>query len=99
VFRLAVQVQPRASRSRIVGQHGDALKIQVQAAAVDGAANAALLELLAAAFAVPRRAVQLLHGHGGRRKLIGIDADEAYCRKRLVELLGRDYVDKAGDAD
>ncbi|HZN91656.1 MAG TPA: DUF167 domain-containing protein, partial [Myxococcales bacterium] len=42
---LLVQVQPRASRSRVVGEHGGYLKVQLAAPPVDGAANAALLEL------------------------------------------------------
>ncbi|HFE46155.1 MAG TPA: DUF167 domain-containing protein, partial [Nannocystis exedens] len=42
-----VQVVPRASRSRVVGVHGDRLKIQLAAPPVDGAANKSLIELIA----------------------------------------------------
>ncbi len=52
---LAVLVQPRASRTRVVGEHDGLLKIQLAAPPVDGEANAALLEFLARQLGVPRR--------------------------------------------
>jgi uncharacterized protein (TIGR00251 family) len=88
VYRLKVHLQPRAASSRIVGIHGDSLKVQVQAAPVDSAANAALLNLLAAAFHVTRRAVHLVHGHSSRYKWVEIDADPGLCEARLAELIG-----------
>ena len=44
---LEVLVQPRASRTRVVGEHDGRLKIQLAAPPVDGEANAALIEFLA----------------------------------------------------
>jgi uncharacterized protein len=87
-LRLQVHLQPRAARDRIVGWHGDALKIQVHAPPVAGAANAALVELLAATLAVPRRAVRILQGGTSRNKLVEIDdPDPSGCRQRLDALL------------
>src|SRR5205823_1330716 len=60
--RFRVYVQPRASRSEIVGTHGDALKVRLQAAPVDDAANEALIELLADALGLSRRAVRIAAG-------------------------------------
>ena len=86
--RLQVHVQPRAARTRIVGRHGAAIKVQVQAPPVDGAANAALIDLLAALLAVPRRTVRIIQGTTGRDKVVEIDAaDPAACRARLDALL------------
>jgi uncharacterized protein (TIGR00251 family) len=83
-LRLLVRLQPRAARHRIVGWHGEALKIQVQAPPVDNAANAALVALLAQTLAVPRGAVRIVHGSTSRDKLVEIDsADPAACRRRL----------------
>jgi len=69
---LDVQVVPRASRSRIVGLHDGRLKIQLAAPPVDGAANEALVDLLAGTLEVPRGAVQVLRGATGKRKTLRI---------------------------
>ncbi|HSP78062.1 MAG TPA: DUF167 domain-containing protein [Myxococcaceae bacterium] len=68
--RLAVLVQPRASRTRVVGEHDGLLKIQLAAPPVDGEANAALLEFLAKRLGVPRRQVTLVAGDASRRKRV-----------------------------
>jgi uncharacterized protein (TIGR00251 family) len=96
VLRVAVRVQPRAAHTRVLGRHGAAIRVQVRALPVDGNANAAVVALLASTFGVPRNAVRLVHGRGGRDKLFDVKtADLAACQRRLEELLGRD-VDKAG---
>ena len=69
---LEVLVQPRASRTRVVGEHDGRLKIQLAAPPVDGEANAALLAFLADALGVKRADVALLAGETGRRKRVGI---------------------------
>ncbi len=75
--RLAVKAVPGASRSRLVGALGDALKAQVAAPPEGGKANAALCALLAAAFGVPERAVQVVAGAGNPRKVVAIDGIDA----------------------
>jgi uncharacterized protein (TIGR00251 family) len=69
---LELLVQPRASRSRVVGEHGGRLKIQLAAPPVDGEANAALLLFLADALHVKRADVVLLAGETGRRKRVRV---------------------------
>ena len=79
-IRLTVHVQPRASRTEIDGQYGDALKIRLAAPPVDGAANEALVRFLAEVLARPRAAVRLTAGAGSRRKTVevaGIGATDA----------------------
>ena len=86
--RLQIRLQPRAARTRIVGRHGAAIKVQVQAPPVDGAANAALIDLLATLLEVPRRTVRIIHGATGRDKVVEIDPpDPVACRARLEALL------------
>lgn len=65
---LAVKVVPGASRTRIVGPYGDGLKITVSAPPERGAANDAVIELLAAALQIPRSDIQILSGHTNPRK-------------------------------
>jgi len=73
VVRVAVHVQPRASRSEIIGQHGAALKVRLQAPPVDGAANEALVRLLAESLGVPHRAVRVVAGTTSRSKTVEVD--------------------------
>jgi uncharacterized protein (TIGR00251 family) len=67
-----VRVVPRASRTAIVGVHGTALKISLSAPPVDGAANDALIAILAKALGVDRRSVGIVRGGHGRQKLVRI---------------------------
>lgn len=81
--RFAVHVQPRAKKPGIDGTHGDALRVRVQAPPVDGAANEAVIAVIADALGVPRRAVRISAGLSGRQKLVdvdGIDASAATAR-------------------
>ncbi|MCE9602491.1 MAG: DUF167 domain-containing protein [Gemmatimonadetes bacterium] len=75
--RFSVRVQPRSSRAGIDGLHGEALKLRVNAPPVDGAANAAVIEVLAEALGVPRRAVRIVAGDSSRSKLVEVDGVSA----------------------
>jgi hypothetical protein len=65
---LLVLVQPRASRTKVVGEHDGRLKIALAAPPVDGEANAALIEFLSDLLGVRKAEVELLDGQSGRRK-------------------------------
>lgn len=81
-----VLVAPRAARSQLVGLHDERLKVQLAAPPVDGAANAALVELLAGVLEVPRAAVEIARGATGRRKTVrvaGLAAAAARARLGL----------------
>ncbi len=69
---LELLVQPRASRTRAVGEHDGRLKVQLAAPPVDGEANAALVAFLAGALGVRRADVAILRGETGRRKTIRV---------------------------
>lgn len=82
---LRLRVVPNAKRSEVVGVHGEAIKVKVQAPAMDGKANEALLEFLAEKLGLARRDVQLVAGEKSRDKTVsvaGLNADEA--RRRLI---------------
>ena len=77
---LEILVQPRASRTRVVGEHDGRLKVQLAAPPVDGEANAALVELLAGLLGARKADVEILRGDTGRRKtvrVLGVSADRA----------------------
>jgi len=88
-WRLQVHLQPRARQNRILSRQGGAIKIQVHAPPVEGAANAALIGVLAAALGVPRRCIHILRGATSRTKLVEVHtSDLAACHRRLEEALG-----------
>ncbi|MDP3158018.1 MAG: DUF167 domain-containing protein [Archangium sp.] len=69
---LVVLVQPRASRTRVVGEHAGRLKIALAAPPVDGEANAALIEFLSDALNVRKSDVSLIEGQTSRRKRLAV---------------------------
>jgi uncharacterized protein (TIGR00251 family) len=70
--RFALKVVPGASRDRIVGVLGDALKVAVSKPPADGAANKAVVTLLAKALGVRMHNVSVVRGHGSPRKEVRI---------------------------
>jgi uncharacterized protein (TIGR00251 family) len=68
--RLRLRVMPGAVRAGVVGLHGDAWKVRVTAPPEGGRANDAVVRLLATTLDVPRDAVTLVSGHGGRDKIV-----------------------------
>ena len=56
-----------------MGRHGDAWKVRVTEAPERGRANEAVLRLLAETLALPRTALTLVSGHGGREKVVSIE--------------------------
>ena len=80
---ITVRVIPRAARSGLAGTRGDAILVRLQAPPVEGAANEALVEVLAGALQVPKRAVSIVAGDRSRQKrvkVVGIDAATAAAR-------------------
>ena len=76
--RLRLHVVPGARRTGVVGRHGDAWKVLVTAPPDRGAANDAVVRLLADTLGLPRRSVTIVSGHGAREKtveLAGADRD------------------------
>lgn len=69
---LDILVVPRASRVSVGPMVGDRLRVAVTAPPVDGEANAAVIDALAAAFRVRRAAVAIIRGERGRRKTVQI---------------------------
>ena len=85
---LEVRVVTRSGRSGIVGARDGALLVRLNAPPVDGAANAELIEVIAKALAVPKRAVSIVAGERSRQKRIGvngIDRDSALLRLRIED--------------
>jgi uncharacterized protein (TIGR00251 family) len=83
--RVRLRVVPNARKSEVAGVHGDAIKVKIAAPALDGRANEALLEFIAAKLGVARREVALVSGEKSRDKTIAVDGlDETDARARLL---------------
>ncbi len=90
-LKLAVRLSPRAGRDAIEGWMQDAggrpcLEARVSAAPVDGAANEALVRLVARTLGRPAGAVRLASGERARAKLLEIDGVDA---TDLARVFGR----------
>lgn len=81
----AVRVQPRASRSGVVGELDGALKIRLAAPPVDGEANEELIRFLAKLFGAPRQRVSILSGQTSKNKLIRIGGLTAGEGERILQ--------------
>jgi uncharacterized protein (TIGR00251 family) len=83
--RVSIFVQPRASRTEVVGEHGDAIKLRVAAPPVEGEANREVVRFLSKLLGIPLRSVELLSGETGRRKVVevrGVTAE--FVRSKLL---------------
>jgi len=67
-----VRVIPRASRNEIEGVTGHALKVRLTAPPVEGAANEALIELLAERLKVRKSQIEIVAGQTSRQKMISV---------------------------
>ena len=70
---LRLRVVPGATRSRVVGRHGDAWKVTVSAPPEGGRANDAVLGVLADVLDVTRRDLELVSGRSSRDKVVVLD--------------------------
>ena len=85
---VSVRVIPRAGRDAVAGERDGALLVRLAAAPVDGAANEALVRVLAETLGVPRRAVALVSGERSRRKRVRIAGlTAAAAARRLSAIL------------
>jgi uncharacterized protein (TIGR00251 family) len=76
-------VIPRAGRSGVAGTRGNALVVRLNAAPVDGAANAELIEILADTLGVPKRAIEIVSGERSRQKRLrvtGLSIDDVRAK-------------------
>lgn len=70
---ICVKVLPGARQAKIVGWQGSLLKVNVPAPPQKGQANAALIDLLARHFNLPKSRIKIISGHTSRIKRIEID--------------------------
>ena len=85
---IRVHVIPNAKIDKVVGKHGDAIKIKLRASAIEGKANTALRKFLAEKLRIPQRAIVLDRGERSRDKVLRIDGLSGEdVRQRLIAAL------------
>ena len=76
---LNVKAQPRSSKAGVDGLLGDAVKVKIKCAPVDGKANKELVDTLSDVFGIPKSRVVFKSGETSKQKrilLTGISADD-----------------------
>lgn len=101
LVRLAIRVQPGARRDGLAGTRSDGTwKVAVTAPPEGGRANAAVVEVLAAALGLKPRQVKVTRGAASRSKTVEIEGlDEAQVRARLEAHAARGTKGKAGHGE
>ena len=69
---VSVKVQPNASKDRVVGKHGDQIKIAVTVAPEKGKANKAVIKVLSKLLGVKNTDIQIISGEKSRDKKVFI---------------------------
>jgi len=90
VITIEIRVRPNAKSNRVGGVVGDParLVVAVQAPAVDGKANEAVLKVVAKAFELRARDISIVHGQLARDKRLTLNGDDVALEARLHELMG-----------
>lgn len=82
---LDIYVQPKASKSRLIGLHDKSLKICITAPPVDGKANTAVIAFLATIFHISKSSVSIISGQSGRRKKVHISHINEDAVRTLIQ--------------
>jgi len=85
---IEIRVRPNASHNKVGGTVGDPprLVVAVQASAVDGKANEAVVKELAKAFGIRARDFIIVFGELGRDKRLLVNGDIGTLTKKYEEL-------------
>ncbi|MBE0448346.1 MAG: YggU family protein [Actinobacteria bacterium] len=70
---LSVWIQPRASRTMLIGIYGDNVKIAIKSPPIEDRANEECIEFLSTILGLPKRQFKIKSGRRGRRKKIYIN--------------------------
>lgn len=87
---IGLHIQPKASRTKVVGIHDQRIKIAVASPPVDGKANKAVEKFLARLMGVPPRDVTVVSGLQSRQKQVAVRGlSEKQMREQIEPLLNR----------
>ncbi len=90
---IALRAQPRARRNALECSADGLLKVAITAPAEDGKANAAVIDLLAREWHLPKSTFEIAVGVRARQKVLGISGEPATIAARITAWLRQ----RAGD--
>ena len=96
VFR--IRVVPRASRSEAAGIQGDALKLRITSAPVEGKANDECIRLLAKILGVKKTQVTIIAGHTARTKTVAVAGIGLDAVAAVLPPYFKSFANSPGDA-
>lgn len=67
---LKIKVEPRSSKSEVVGPYGDGLKVKLTSPPIEGKANKELIEVLAKKFGISKKNVEIIAGQSSKHKIV-----------------------------
>lgn len=73
---IKIKVEPRSSRSGIMGRYGDALKVRLNSPPVEGKANNELIAVLANELGVKKKDVEIVSGRNSKNKRVRLKGIE-----------------------
>jgi uncharacterized protein (TIGR00251 family) len=80
-----IKVVPGASRNKVMGEYGGALKVAVTQAPEDGRANSAVVDLLAQALRISPARIQITHGHTKPRKQVRVQGKSIDDIRKILQ--------------
>ena len=81
---IKIKVEPRSSKSGIVGLYGDALKVKLTSPPVEGKANKELVEVLAKECGIRKGDIEIVSGKSSKNKLVRIAGIQS-----IAEIIGK----------
>ncbi len=70
---LKIKVEPRSSKSGIVGPYGNARKVKLTSPPVEGKANKELIEVLAKGFGIAKKDIEIISGQSSKNKIVRLN--------------------------
>lgn len=87
-MRFAIRVMPRSSKNVVAGMRDGRLVVRVTAAPVDGAANEAVIKLLARTLGIGRSTIRIATGDSARNKVVEVVGPfDDQARQKLSAIL------------
>jgi len=83
---IKIKVEPRSSKSGVVGPYGDSLKVKLTSPPVEGKANKELIEVLAKAFGLAKKDIEIISGQSSKNKIVKLRSVSSKAEALLSKL-------------